>query len=43
MDMVCSGCTALMVCAPGQNCWCADLPHALPVVTGVGLNHFLSA
>jgi hypothetical protein len=31
MITFCSQCNAAMSCDPGHDCWCADLPHALPV------------
>jgi hypothetical protein len=31
MNAFCSQCNAPMSCYPGHNCWCCDLPHALPV------------
>ncbi len=31
MEKFCSQCDASMSCDPGNGCWCADLPHVLPV------------
>jgi hypothetical protein len=31
MDTICSQCNARMSCDPGHECWCSELPHALPV------------
>jgi hypothetical protein len=31
MDTFCSQCNAPMSCNPEHNCWCSDVPRALPV------------
>jgi hypothetical protein len=31
MEKCCSQCDAPMRCDPGPGCWCAELPHVLPV------------
>jgi hypothetical protein len=31
MEILCSHCKAQMSCNPDHGCWCADLPHVLPI------------